>query len=79
MQSLRSVLYHWEVTHSFQWDRLSPKGFKRSEVRVKIFSGTIKLFLNLFFFPPPVLMAPLEPSIVGIVVTKAPGALVEKK
>lgn len=53
--------------------------FRRSEITVKVFLGIGKLFLSLssfffFFSPSPVLMAPSEPSAVGVVVTKAPGA-----
>lgn len=64
-----------EVTHFSQWDKLSPEAFRRSEIRVKLFLSMGKLFLSLFFFfLSPVLMAPTEPSVVGVVTIQAPGA-----
>lgn len=64
-----------EVTHFSQWDKLSSEAFRRSQIRVKLFLCIGKLFLIFFsFFLSPVLMAPSEPSVVGVVTTQAPGA-----
>lgn len=69
----------WEVTLFSLWEKLSPTAFRRSEIRVKIFLDMTAIFMSfLKILFPPVLTAPSEPSVVGVVITKAPGACAEK-
>lgn len=79
MQSLR-----WELcvgSHPLSPVGKTPTAFRRSEIRLKIFLDMRAIFMSPFLFssPPPVLTAPSEPSVVGVVVTKAPGACAGKK